>query len=114
MTTRHVNSGSFHSIGAKAAEIAANVRFRRRVINLCRRPRLVVELLAHLGAERSITTRIDQLLEEFENLDPEALERIRALPREQQFKTLAEIYVASKRARLTVAHTRQRLMMSSP
>ena len=62
------------SIGAKAAEIAANVRFQRRVINLCRRPRLVVELLAHLGAERSITTRIDQLLEEFESLEPEALE----------------------------------------
>ena len=72
-------AGSFlvlRAISAKAAEIAANVRFRRRVINLCRRPRLVVELLAHLGAERSITTRIDQLLEEFENLDPEALELV--------------------------------------
>ncbi len=61
------------SISAKAAEIVANVRFRRKVINLCKRPRLAAELLARLGAEFSITTRIDQLLEEFENLDPEAL-----------------------------------------
>ena len=60
--------------GPIAAEIVANVRFQHRVINLCRRPRLVGELLARLGAERSITTRIDQLLEEFETLDPEALE----------------------------------------
>ncbi len=62
------------SIGAKAAEIVANVRFQRRVINLCRRPRLAAELIARLGAEFSITTRINQLLEEFENLDSEALE----------------------------------------
>ena len=66
--------GRLRRFGPVAAEIVANVRFQRRVINLCRRPRLVGELLAHLGAERSITTRIDQLLEEFENLDPEALE----------------------------------------
>ncbi len=66
--------GSLRPIGPIAAEIAANVRFQRRVINLCRRPRLVVELLAHLGAERSIMTRIDQLLEEYEDLDSEALE----------------------------------------
>ena len=62
------------SISAKAAEIVANVRFQRRVINLCKRPRPAAELLARLGAEYSITTRIDQLLEEFESLDPEALE----------------------------------------
>ena len=74
VTTRPTNSGVFRSIGAKAAEIVANVRFQRRVINLCRRPRLVVELLAHLGAERGITSRIDQLLEEYEDLESEALE----------------------------------------
>ena len=74
VTTRQTNSGTFQPIGAIAAEIAANVRFQRRVINLCRRPRLIVELLAHLGAERSIMTRIDQLLEEYEDLDSEALE----------------------------------------
>ncbi len=74
VNAHRTKSGSFRSIGRVAAEIVANVRFQRRVINLCRRPRLVAELLARLGAECSITTRIDQLLEEFENLDPEALE----------------------------------------
>ena len=76
MSTRHPNSSKFRSIGRVAAEIIANVRFQRRVINLCKRPRLVAELLARLGAERGIMTRIDQLLEEFENLDLEALELV--------------------------------------
>ena len=74
VNAHRTKSGRIRSVGRIAAEIAANVRFQRRVINLCKRPRLVGELLARLGAERSITSRIDQLLEELENLDPEALE----------------------------------------
>ncbi len=43
----------FRSIGEAAAKIVANVRLQRRIINLCKQPRLVTELLAQLGAEPS-------------------------------------------------------------
>ena len=66
--------GSLRPIGRIASEVVADLRFQRRVIDLCKRPRLIAELLAHLGAERGITTRIDQLVEEYADLDPAALE----------------------------------------
>ena len=62
-------------IGALAAEIVADMRFRHQVLRLHRLgPRVVGELLAELGAERSIMTLIDQKLDRYTELEPEALE----------------------------------------
>ena len=58
-----------------AAEVVADLRFRRRVERLHRLgPRAVAELLAEIGAERSITTIVDQKLATYVDLDIEALE----------------------------------------
>ncbi len=63
------------SIGAIAAEVVAGMKFRRQVLCLHRLgPRVVGELLAEIGAERSITTIIDRKLDTYAGLDPEALE----------------------------------------
>ena len=51
-------------VGPVAAEIVADLRFRRQV----------GELLAELGAERSITTIIDTKLDTYVEIEPEALE----------------------------------------
>ncbi len=62
-------------IGPIAAEIVADLRFRRQVLRLHRLgPRAMAELLAEIGAERSITTIIDQKLDTYTELDPETLE----------------------------------------
>ncbi len=62
-------------IGEVAAEIVANLRFRRQVVRLHRLgPRSMAELLAEIGAERSITTIIDRKLDRYAELDPETLE----------------------------------------
>ena len=62
------------SISAKAAEIVADLKFRRQVIRLHRQgPRAVGELLAEIGAERSIRTIIDKKLNTYAELEPEAL-----------------------------------------
>ena len=67
--------GSFRHIGAIAAERVANVRFRRQVERLhALGPRVTGELLAELGTERSIMTLIDQKLDRYAEIDPEALE----------------------------------------
>ncbi len=67
--------GSFRHIGAIAAERVANVRFRRQVERLhALGPRVTAELLAELGAERSIMTLIDQKLDTYAELEPETLE----------------------------------------
>ena len=63
------------SIGAKAAEIVADLKFRRQVIRLHRQgPRAVGELLAEIGAERSIATTIDRKLDAYTEVEPEVLE----------------------------------------
>ncbi len=65
----------FRPIGAGAAEVVADLQFRRQVQRVHDRGvRVVAELLAEIGAERSIQTVIDQKLERFADLDPEALE----------------------------------------
>ncbi len=65
----------FRSIGEVAAEVVADLRVRRQVLRLHRLgPRVTAELLAEIGAERGITTIINQKLERYAELDPEALE----------------------------------------
>ncbi len=54
---------------------AADVRFRRKVRRLLGRgDRLIVEMLAELGAERLIATIIDQMLDRYLALADEALD----------------------------------------
>ena len=67
--------GSFRPIGEVAAEVVADLRFRRQVLRLHRLgPRVTAEFLAEIGAERSIQTVIDQKLTRYAALNPEALE----------------------------------------
>lgn len=67
--------GTFQHVGAVTAEVVADLRFRRQVEHLHRLgPRAIGELLAELGAERSIMTVIEQKLDAYAELDPEALE----------------------------------------
>ena len=62
-------------IGAVAAEIVADLKFRRDVERLHRLgPRVTAELLAELGAERAIQTIIDRKLDTYVELDSEAIE----------------------------------------
>ena len=50
--------------GHIAAVLVADVRFRRKVERLHRRgPRAILEVLAELGAERSIMSIVDQILD---------------------------------------------------
>ncbi len=66
--------GELRPIGEVAAEIVSDLKFRRQVIRLHRQgPRAVGEFLAGLGADRDIATIIDQKLDAFAELDPEAL-----------------------------------------
>ena len=58
-----------------AADIVADLKFRRQVERLhALGPRATAELLAELGAERSIATIIDQKLTTYVELDPAAIE----------------------------------------
>ena len=67
--------GELRSIGQIAAEVVADLRFRRDVQQVHRLgDRVFGELLAEIGAERGITTIIDQKLERYAELNPEALE----------------------------------------
>lgn len=62
-------------IGQVAAEIVADLRFRRQVEHLHRLgPRVVGELLAEVSAERGIRTLVDQKLSRYAEIDLEALE----------------------------------------
>ena len=57
------------------ADAVADLRFRRRVERLHRLgPRVTAELLAELGAERSIQTVIDKKLTTYVSIEPEAIE----------------------------------------
>ena len=67
--------GELRPIGRIAAEVVADLRFRRQVIRLHRQgPRVLGEYLAELGVERDIGTIIDQKLDAYAELGPEALE----------------------------------------
>ena len=61
--------------GPIAAEVVADLRFRRQVQRLHRQgDRVLGESRAELGAERSIMTLIDQKLDTSAELEPETLE----------------------------------------
>jgi hypothetical protein len=65
----------FRPIGSVAAEIVADLRFRRQVERVhALGPRTVGELPAELGSERGITSIVDQKLDTYAGLDPEAIE----------------------------------------
>ncbi|MEE9249652.1 MAG: hypothetical protein V3U93_00800 [Alphaproteobacteria bacterium] len=67
----------FRSIGALAAEIVADLRFRRQVERVhALGPRATAELLAEIGAERAIMTVIDKKLDNYVELDPKVLEAV--------------------------------------
>ena len=67
--------GSLRPIGQIAAEVVADMRFRRQVQQLHGRgDRVLGEFLAEIGAERGIQTVIDQKLDRYVQLDPEAIE----------------------------------------
>lgn len=66
---------SLRPIGQIAAEVVADLRRRRKVQPFYRLgDRVLGEFLAELGAERGITTIIDQKMEKYINIDPAALE----------------------------------------
>ncbi len=61
MTTRQPDSGTFRPIGQVAAEIVADMKFRRRVQQVHRLgDRVFGELLAEIGAEALETTGGDR------------------------------------------------------
>ncbi len=65
----------FRQVGAVAAEIVADLTFRRKVQRLCAKgPRVVGELLGELSAERGLGTVIDQKLDHFLTVPDEALD----------------------------------------
>ncbi len=67
--------GSLRPIGEIAAEVVADLRRRRKVQQFYRLgDRVLGELLAEIGAERSIQTVIDQKLDRYTEIEPEALE----------------------------------------
>ena len=75
MSQRSTKSGTFQPIGRIAAEIVADLKFRRKVIRLHRQgPRAVGEFLAELGADRGIATVIDQKIDTYVELGAAALE----------------------------------------
>ncbi len=55
-------------IGAIAAEVVADLKFRRQG------DRALCEAFAHLGAKHGIQTSIEQTVEHFAEIDPETLE----------------------------------------
>ena len=66
---------TFRHVGAVSAEVVADMRFRHQVLRLHRLgSRVTAELLAELGAERSIQTVIDQKLDRYVELDPMTLQ----------------------------------------
>ena len=65
----------FRPLGEVAAEVVADLQFRRQVQRLHGLgDRVLGEFLAEIGAERSIQTVIDQKLDTYADLDTYALE----------------------------------------
>ena len=69
------HDGGLRPVGEIAAELVANIRFRRQVEHLHQLgPRAVGELLAEVAADRGIRVQIEQRLNRYADLSPEALE----------------------------------------
>ena len=67
--------GSLRPIGEVAAEVVADLRYRRQVIRLHNQgPRVLAEFLAEIAAERSIGIIIDRKIDRYADLDPAAIE----------------------------------------
>ena len=64
----------FQGYGAAAAEIVADLTFRRQVETLCARRRLMAELLAEIAAERSIRFEVEAKLDRYSSLPSLAIE----------------------------------------
>ncbi len=70
-----IRAQGLRPIGQIAAEVVADLRRRRKVQPFYRLgDRVLGEFLAEFGAERGITTIIDQKMEKYINIDPAALE----------------------------------------
>ncbi len=69
--TYPLECGELRPIGPIAAEVVADLRFRRKVQRLHRLgDRVLGEFLAELGAERGIQTVIDQKLDTYAERNP--------------------------------------------
>ena len=67
--------GELRSIGQIAAEVVADLRFRRKVQRLHRQgPRVVGEFLAEIGPELGVQTPIDRKLDADAEIEPEVIE----------------------------------------
>ena len=67
--------GELRPIGPIAAEVVADLRFRRKIQRLHQLgDRVLGEVLAHLGAKHGIQTSIEQTVEHFAKLEPKALQ----------------------------------------
>ena len=67
--------GSLLPVGEIAAEVVADLAFRRKVERLHNLgARAPAEFLAEIAAERSIMALIDQKIDRYAQLDPDALE----------------------------------------
>ena len=75
MTTRQTKSGTFRSIRAIAAEVVADMHWRREIKRLHRLgPRVLAELLAEIAAERGIRVLVERKIDKFASINPETLE----------------------------------------
>ena len=64
-------------VGPNAAEVVADLKFRRQVEHLhVLGPRVLAETLAHLGAKHNIQTSVERTVEYFGELEPEALDAV--------------------------------------
>ncbi len=71
---RYTDFDAFRHAGSLTTDIVANLRFRRQVEHLHGLgPRAVGELLAEIGAERSIRTVIDRKLDKYSQLEPHSI-----------------------------------------
>lgn len=73
-TRPNVAEPHFRGYGAAAAEIGADLIFRRQVEMLCAHPRLMAELLAEIAAERSIRFEVEAKLDRYSSLPSLAIE----------------------------------------
>ena len=67
----------FRLIGEVAADVVADLRFRRKVQRLHGLgPRILAELLAEIAAERNIWVIVEQKLDTYAEIDPDALDAV--------------------------------------